>query len=112
MTRPLVVLALLGLATTARAADWVTPTLIYGGAQAGDYFSSVHARRRGGIEFGPVAAANLPAAKVIGAAALIGIDLELQKRGRTGKRFAWGLRVGVAVGYAIAIKSNHGKGRP
>lgn len=94
----------------AAAADYVTPTLVYGGAHAADYWSSVHALRRGGVEVGPLAKGNLEATKIGGTLALVAIDVTLQKKGR--KREAWILRGAVLVGYALVIKSNHSKARP
>ena len=101
---------LLMLAAPGWAADYVTPTLVYGGMQAADYYSSVHAMRRGGIEAGPVASAvGVAPAKILGSVVLIALDVHLQRKGH--KKQAWILRGLTVVGYGLIVAHNSRQGR-
>ena len=101
--RRLVLACVVLFPANAYCADLAKPALIYGGAALADYASTVHALNAGARESNPfLRNGRLEAGKAAQVAALVGIDVLLQRKGMHGKAKA--LRIGAAViGGALAV---------
>lgn len=94
--------ALLLVLALSQPVDVARPALVYGGAALADYASTRHALSVGARESNPLVRSHLAGWKAAQVAALVGVDVLLQKKGHRGKAKA--LRIGAAVvGAGLAL---------